>query len=373
MTISPPGYVPSTPGDVASSGTTLYPMSGGGPITLQTVEGVIGDGFRGIFLDHRDNWTVPASGLAINGMLPFLIESRMQGGIGWNGVPFWTTGSISTTPASGDGIQIYASSPTGNPTNSVIFKNCCIIGSNPGASVIHFGGGQRECGLVDSFVYNQSNVAGSYAVTNDTAISNNNGENMVFTFAGGGGLAGNYAALGLGIADQGQHSNDCWFYELRTSGGTYSIVKNNGGGDSFSNWYDRSNPVTATVWNHGGNRMCFYSGECQNTVGLSHLIDASSAQTVMVNRALTQSGTPTTTAQVSAGQLLFEGCSLFNNAQTIALSGSGKLSVADPHVNASNLSVSGSAGTVYYLLAAHYVSGTGPTLTGFTGTETQLY
>src|SRR5258708_37855818 len=87
-------------------------------------------------------------------------------------------------------------------------------------------------------------------------------------------MSGGWAALSIGVFDQTQHCNDTFYEGLVTaSRGPYSIVHNSGGNPAFSNWYDRSNPSIATVWNHGpGGRLNFFFGEQQNTTGASHLI-----------------------------------------------------------------------------------------------------
>ena len=347
-------------------GQGLQFLTGGGPITAATITAAKAAGYQGIFLDTQFVWD--ASGLVINGIKNFVIESRMAGSIGWTGiVSYNTTGYIKTdTGSPADGVRIFASSPGGAPTQGVIFTNCVLVGSHPGGAVVHLGGGQRRCGLVDSLAYNTSSAAGSYGVIVDTALSDNNSEDQIFSFTGGGGLAGAYAALGIGIGDQTQHPNDMAYWDLATAGGTYSIVKNSGGGHTFINYYDRSSPATATVWHHGGSRMTFIGGEDQNAAGLSHLIDNASAQTILINRTVTQAGAATT-CQVSAGALVFRGSCGFNSAQTFALSGSGVIDLSDPAVSGSNATISGSAGTL--MLAGNYAGpGSPPVLTSWTGT-----
>src|SRR5260221_3319324 len=241
------------------------------------------------------------SGMVLNSVQDFMIESRMTGSIGWTGNIAYNTGGYIDTGSGQDGIQVYASTPGGGTaTQGVVFRNCVFAGSHSRA-VIHYGGGQRRCGLVDCLVYNTSAAAGAYAVVNGSALSDNNSEQNIFSFTGGGGLAGAYAALGIGTSDQTQHANDTWYYGLVTAGGTYAIVKSNGGGHTFLEHYDRSSPSTATVWNHGGGRLLFIGGEHQNATGVLHLVDAAAAKTTITKATITQV-TSTTNCQVSAGR-----------------------------------------------------------------------
>ncbi len=354
-----------TAGTLSSATQGLQFLTGGGTLTAAKIAAAQAAGFQGMFLDPRYVWD--ASGLVINGVQNFTIESRMAGSIGWGGhISYNTSGYIKTdTGAPADGIQVYSSAPATSQTQGVIFRNCVIAGSNSGA-VVHFGGGQRRCGLVDTLVYNTNAAAGAYAVVTDTALSDNNGENGIFSFTGGGGLAGAYAALGIGIANQTQSVNDTWYYGLATAGGTYSIVKTAGGNHTFTEHYDRSNPATATVWNHGSGRITFIGGEAQNTTGLSYLND-STGQITLINQAVTQAGAAATTCQVSAGTLLLRGACTANSAQTWALSGSGTADLSDAAANTSAVTVSGSAGTL--MLANIYApGGAAPVLTSWTGT-----
>lgn len=431
-----------TSASLAAASIGLMYLGGGGTITAATITNAQSAGFQGLFLDPRFVWD--ASGLVINGVQNFTIQSRMAGSIGFGAnIAYNTGGYIKTdTGSPADGIQVYASSPSGSTgTQGVTFKNCVLVGANPNA-VIHFGGGQRSCGLVDTLVYNTLSAsttvaAGSngvavstftgtqslsvasaasfpaagtlfvttstgtaqitysttgtgllknctlvsgtgnlatggsvqlatFAVINDTALSANNGEDNIFSFTGGGGMAGAFAALGIGIADTSGSANDTWYYGLRTSGGQYSIVKFSAGNHTFKEWYDRSNAAVASVWHHGGGRMTFYGGEHQNTTGLAHLIDGTNTQTVLETLMITQSGAATTTCQVSSGSLIFRGACGFNGAQTIAVSGTGIVDMSDPATGASPATISGSSGTL--LLAGNYGgAGSSPVLTSWTG------
>lgn len=354
--------------------TGLAFMTGGGTISLTTIQNAIAAGYPGMYLNPLYRWNM--SGLVISGGVSnFIIESRMTGSIGWNGVAIPPAGGfISVDNAAGDGIQVYASVPAGNPVQGLVFNHCAIIGNCPGNSALHLGGGERQCGLAGgSYVQNTSSTAGSFAVTSDTALSNNNGEDLIMDFSQGGGLAGAYAALGLGIADQTQHTNDILFLDLKTHGGTYGIQQNNGGGHTFINSYDRSNPSTALVYCHGGTRMTFIGGEEQNNTGQAYLIDAASGGIYVMGKAVTQAGAQTTTVQASAGIFAVSGMMTFNNAQTMAVSGTAKVFLIDPLINPGNLSVSGTAGQLNVITGTKYTGGAGPTVTGWTGTTNTLY
>src|SRR5262249_36948779 len=206
----------------------------------------------------------------------------------------------------------------------------------------------------------------AFGVMVDSGLSDNNSEDMIFSFAGGGGIAGAFAALGIGVADQTQHPNDMVWFDLPTKGGSYGIIKVNGGNQAFVNYYDRSNPSVATIWHHGGSRITLISGEDQNTTGLSHLIDVSASQTILINRTVTQSGAATTTCNITAGSLILRGSGQANTAQTWTVSGTGIVDFSDPAWGAANVTVSGSAGTL--LLAGNYAgAGTPPIVSSWTG------
>lgn len=207
----------------------------------------------------------------------------------------------------------------------------------------------------------------AFGAITDTALSPNNSEDMIFSFTGGGGLAGAFGGLGIGVNTTGsQAANDTAYYDLATSAGQFGIVKVGGGGHTFHNYYDRSSPAIATVWNHGGARLTFVGGEDQNGTGQAHLIDATGAQTLLVNRTVTQFSTQTTTVNISAGSLVMRGPCTFNLAQTIAVSGTGVVDLSDPAVTGASATISGSAGTL--MLASNYAGpGSPPILTSWTG------
>lgn len=338
----------------------------GGAVTTGMITAAQNAGFQGMFLDPRFVWDM--SGLVLNGIQNFIFESRMVGSIGWTGNIAYNTGGFIKTGTSSqqDGIQVYASSPGGaGATQGVIFRNCVLVGSNSRA-VVHFGGGQRRCGLVDTLVYNTRAAAGAYAVVIGSGLgTDNNSEDNIFCFTGGGGLAGNYAALGIGVADQTQRANDTAWYDLCTAGGAYSIIHAAGGNHLFTNYYDRSNPGTATVWNSGNGRMRFLNGEDQNNTGLSHMITGT-GQTILIDRAVTQAGAATT-VQISNGSFIIRGASNTNSSQTWALSGSGVIDVSDPAAAVSGATVSGGNGTL--MLAGTYAGqGSAPVFGSFGGT-----
>ena len=414
----------------------LQLRTGGGTITTANITAAAAAGYTGMFLDPGFVWDM--TGVVFNGIQDFTIESRMHGSIGWTGnVAYNTGGYIKTdtaTPA--DGIQVYATTPGGGTaTQGIVFRNCVFVGANTNA-VVHFGGGNRRCGLVDCLVYNTASasttvavgsngvavstfvgaqtlnvasttgfptagklvlatsttgavisysgttgttftncnlIAGTgnlatggsvqlaaFAVVNDSGLSDNNSEESIFSFTGGGGLAGAFAALGIGTGDQTQHSNDVWYYGMPTKGGAYSIIKVNGGGHTFVEHYDRSSPSVATVWNHGVGRLIFLGGEHQNVNGLSHLIDATASKTTIIGATITAGAA--TTCQVTAGSLILRGWMNFNAAQTFAVSGTGVIDMADPAVDGGNVTVSGSAGTL--LLAGNYAGQAGPPALG---------
>lgn len=338
-------------GQVAQS---LQFLTGGGAITTSTITAAQSAGCQGIFLDPRFVWD--ASGLVISDTSNFVIESRMQGSIGWTAnISYDTGGYIKTdTGSPADGIQIYDSTPGSTQTQGVVFRNCVLVGSHSNA-VIHFGGGQRRCGLIDTLVYNTSTATGSYGVQIDTALSDNNSENGIFSFTGGGGIAGGYGALGLGLHDQTQHCNDTLFDYLVTSGGTYSINAAVSSNVIFNLWYDRSSPSTANVLNSGG-VLTFIGGEHLNNTGLAHQVTGG---TTMLQNVLVSAGGAT----ISSGALGFLGrCRLIG---TVAMTG-GTVAMGDPSGSWSSATITGSTGTL--IIASFYSPGSAPTHSGFTGT-----
>lgn len=349
------------------TGPGLQYLTGGGTITATTISTAQAAGWQGIFLDPRFVWDM--SGLVINGVKNFIIESRMAGSIGWLGnIAYNATGYITTSTASPqDGIQVYASAPSSNQTQGVVFRNCVIVGNNSRA-VLHFGGGQRKCGLVDCLVYNTNSAAGAYGVVIGSGLSDNNSEDNFFHFAGAGGLAGAYAALGIGVADQTQRANDTLWQDLTTAGGTYSIVTSNGSNHTFTNYYDRSAPTTATVHNTGS-ILTFYGGEDStgsSASGVAHLLDGANSLTILQNRTVSVA-TSTNTIQVSAGNLISRGRTRISGGA--AMSGTGSMDLSDPTGSYSSMTVTGSAGTV--MLAGSYPLTSGaPNVSGFTGTIT---
>jgi hypothetical protein len=336
----------------------LQYLTGGGQITAATITAAQSAGFTGIYLDPRFVWNM--AGLVINGVQNFIIESRMIGTIGWGGhIAYNPGGYISAGAAAADGIQIYATTPAGAAgTQGIIFRNCVIVGANAGAATVHFGGGARRCRMEGCLVYNTSATAGSYAVVRDTALSDNNSEDDSFINCD---WAGAYAALGLGIGDQTQHTNDTDYYGLTTAGGTYSIVNAGASNHHFFNYYDRSNPSTAVVWNNGASTMFFYGGEDQNSLatGLCHLVTGGT--TVLENRTVTNVAN-NATLSISSGNLVARGRCRWSGVAAIT---GGNLDLSDPAGSFGSFNPTGAAGTV--MLAGNYNPASGPALAAYTG------
>src|SRR5258707_638741 len=242
---------------VVNPGFGLRVLTGGGTITAATITAAKSAGFQGLLLDSLFPWDM--SGLSINGIQNFKIRSEMLGSIGWSANVSHNTPGLIKTDTGGpvDGISVFASSPGGAPTQGIIFENLVFIGSNS-RSVVHLGGGQRQCGFRHCFIQNTAATANSYAVALDSGLSDNNSEDNIFEHCS---MSGGWAALGIGVFDQTQHANDTFYEGLVTaSGGPYSIVHNSGGNHAFSNWYDRSNPSTGTCWNYEPcGRLPFFS------------------------------------------------------------------------------------------------------------------
>jgi hypothetical protein len=338
-------------------------LTGGGNITATTISNAIAAGYSGIFLDPRYVWN--AAGLVIFGVSNFIIESRMSGSIGWNGAITYGPGYIGTGSGA-DGVQIFGY--TGNETAGITFRGCSFVGANTNA-VVHFGGRQRHCRMEKCFIYNTNATSGAYGLIVDSGLTgagafptSMNSEDQAFTSMD---IAGAYAALGIGIGDTGQHANDTIWYDLTTAGGTYGIVNTAGSNHSFHNYYDRSSPSIATVYN-SGNTLFFYGGEDLNGAagGVAHLLDNSTAATILVNRTIS-TGANTSTVTISAGNLMARGRCRWSG--TLNLSGTGNVDLSDPGGSYSALTISGSAAGATVMLAGSYNPGTGPILSSWTG------
>lgn len=344
-------------------------LSGGGTVTLADIQAAQSAGYTGLWLDPKNIWDM--TGLVLNGIQNFEFYMGLApGSIGWNahvsaGPGYIKTDTGGSPPA--DGIQVYASAPSTSQTQGIIFRNCIIKGSNSNAT-LHFGGGQRACGVVDSLIWNPGTAANSYALITDCQLSANNSEDMIFSWTGGGGVAGGWAAIGIDTNSSGAHANDTVWHNPRTSGGTYSVVKASGGGHTFIGAYDRSNPSTACYQNNGGTRWLFIGGEDQNTSGQSHIV--AGGTTILESRAVTVTSGGATSCSVSSGKLQFRGNCQFNTSQVLAISGTGTADLSEVATDYTNLSVSGSAGLL--VQAPSYPEGARPTVTSWTGPLTNI-
>lgn len=340
--------------------TGLQYLTGGGTINTATITNAISGGFTGIYLDPRYVWHM--GGTVFNGVQNFVVESRMTGSIGFSANIAYNSSGYIDTGSGADGIQVYSSSPSGSGnTQGVIFRNCAFVGSNTNA-VMHFGGGQRRCRMEDCFVYNTNASAGAYALVMDTQLSNNNSENNQFTRCD---FAGAYAAIGLGINNQTQNTNDTLWTDIATSGGTYGTNITGGGQHTFLNYYDRSNPSSAIINASGGN-VLLIGGEDRNTNGPLYRI--SGGQIVVYDKLLTySSGAPANgvACVISAGLFCYKGRNKAGGA--FQISGTGVVDFSDQSMDAGGgWAVTGSAGTL--AVAAAYVTNSGPNVSGWTGT-----
>lgn len=321
--------------DTASSGGIpgLLYLSGGGTITNTTIANAIASGYTGLFLDPRSVWQM--GGCQFTASTPgFTIESRMFGGIGYGGAIYYNTGGYIGTGSGTDGIQVSGQGCTG-----VVFKNCVFVGSNTNA-VIHFGGGQRRCKIDNCLVYNTSTAAGAYAFITDSQITNTNSEDNQFCFSD---FAGGYAAIGIGINDVTQHSNDCQWTDVATWGGTYSVVGSAGSNHLFTNYYDRT-PLaqthTATVLCQGST-LAFIGGEDLNpSGGLCYWI--TSGNLTIISRLISAGGVAT--FQSDGGNTYFRARTRINGPLVI---NGGVVDFNDTGVVAgSSFVISGSGGTI---------------------------
>jgi hypothetical protein len=348
----PPGWTdphqwsPTVGGAAANNG--LQFITGGGNVTSTTITSAQSAGFQGIFLDPTFTWSM--AGLVINGTSNFIIASAMVGSIGFGGNISYNVGGYVATGSGADGLQIY-----GTTTQGILLQGLALVGSNTNA-VLHMGGGQRRVALENCFIYNTNSAAGAYGLITDTALSNNNGEDNYYNHVD---IAGAYAAIGIGIADLGQHSNDTNWIDVSTAGGTYSLNGVAGGGHAFYNYYDRSSPTTITVWNQGC-RFHFFGGEDFNNNGAGAVAQQveSGAFTTMINRSVTASHAGNTV--VANGTLTCRGEAFCAGTWAVA----GTVDISDPSLHG-NCTLTG-AGTILLPLRNND-STTGRNTSGVTG------
>jgi hypothetical protein len=348
---------------LAGGATAATPLA----LTAAMVTATQAAKYNGWYLDPRGYFN--AAGLIIEGVQNFWIESRMGGSIGYNGTVYGPANGYVATGSGTDGVQVYGNS--GSETSGIFFYGVAFVGTNTNA-VLHFGGRQRDCELDHCFVQNTSSSSASYAFIIDTQLENYNSENCDFSFSC---FAGGYAAIGIGIANGTQNTNDCIWTAIRTNGGTYGINAVKGGKHAFLNYYDRSNPVTATVNNSGATGLIFYGGEDQNNTGYAHQIAGASAVTTIVDRNMTESGASNTAVlnYTAAGTFNAEGyCSFaFSSSGTACPVTMG--SVAGTFVATSvtaqvkNITFTGSSTSALLQLAPSWLNSGAPTVSGFSG------
>ena len=355
----------------------LQYLTGGGAINTATITSAISAGYVGIYLDPLHVWTV-ASTVVIKDISNFTIESRMQGSIGWvgDGIPP-STGYISVTTAS-NGIAVYSDGNPGTvPAQGVVLRNLAIVGATTSAAsgnaILYLAGGQRKCTVEDCYIENKATAGNSVALQYDAILggasySSSNSENNYFDNCC---LVGAWAALLIGDNSFGSGSNDSLWNNLTTSSsGPYSIVANQGAGHTFINYYDRSNPSTATVLNQGANGLLFIGGEDRNTNGQAHMVTGGT--TVLRDRIVTVTSTPTSIAVSGGGTMVIGGTAFLVGNQTFTITGSNSvLDLSSPTfqfgVSGATATVSGSSGTVYVDTSGRG-SGSKPTLSSFSGT-----
>lgn len=295
------------------------------------------------------------AGWVIKNVSNFYVEGRQIGSIGWGANASHDTGSQINTGSGTDGVQIYSDGTA--ETQGVWFKALSFVGSNTNA-VVHYGGRQRRCGGEDVYIQNTNAATGAYAMILDAGLVNFNSENQIFHRYS---LVGAYAALGISTSSGASwKANDTDWYDLVTaSTGPYSVINNDGSNHNFYNFYDRSSPSIATVWNQNG-ILYFHGGEDLNNAagGATHLV-ASGGVTILHDRAVTDTGGQTTL--VVQGRLIMEGRCRASGIANVT----GTLDITDPRLSISNLTITGN-GTVY--MAPGYNTGSNPSFAaGWTG------
>ena len=193
-------------------------------------------------------------------------------------------------------------------------------------------------------------------------------------------LAAGYACIGIGCNDHQQRANDNMFQGMMCLSGSgsppsgnwapYTIIGGDGGGNTFVNFYDRSDPFLAQIYNHGARFKFFYNEQDQFSVAGGQILiqDQSRAVTTFVSATISANGTAQNIMSVSAGTVRFLDC--FTNQGvtpgTITVSSPGVLDLSDQSSQLGFLSVLGTSGTTY--VSPQYVNANTPTTSGFTGT-----
>lgn len=292
----------------------------------------------------------------------------------WPGTFVYNTNAVRTTVASGsNGVDVSTFTGTGtlNVASSSSFAssgNVVVATSTVMATISYTGKGTgtltgcKTLGGAGTLSTGGTVGQAAFGLVTDTALNSaGNSENNDFPYMS---IAGGNVAVGIGINDGSQKSNDCLWEGLTTAAGLAAIVITEGANHQFTNYYDRSSPAFCTVANHGGT-LIFNGGEAFNPSGGPHeLLNTSSAATSYVNRLLT-AGSSTNQIVNAGGRFRLTGRGVLNG--TCAMSSSASLGVADPVSSVNGLTVSGSSGSL--LVSGQYVAGTsGPVVTGWTGT-----
>jgi hypothetical protein len=285
----------------------------------------------------------------------------------------YNTNAVRTTVASGSNavdVTTFTGSSTLNVASAASFAsagNVVVATSTVMATVKYTGKtgttltGCKTLGGIGTLSTGGTVGQAAFGLVTDTALSDNNSENSDFSLLR---VAGGNCAVGIGINDQTQKSNDCLWTGLKTAAGLVSLVAVEGANHQFKNAYDRSSPAFCVVANHGA-ALIFDGGEAYNPTGGPHeLLNTSSAATSYVNRLLT-AGTSTNQIVNAGGRFRLTGRGVLNG--TCAMSASASLGIADPVSTVNGLTVTGSSGSVYQ--SAFYVAANAQAnLGGFSGT-----
>jgi hypothetical protein len=248
-----------------------------------------------------------------------------------------------------DGIRVYDSPsvPTGySLCTKVILDGICVVANTQGASLgsaVHFAGGQRRCALRDCFLVNNSTSTNSFGYLMDTQLIAKNGED---NSAWNTDFYGNYAAVGLGISDVGQNTNNCYWYfctvgSQNTGSNGYGVYQNSGGQHIWTGFYDRSNAVSSSYRINGGSAT-LYGMEQQNRNG--YTIDVEGGDLELSVSRLTEASGPG--VLVNGGNFLLSGHGNASGGAKITING-GSAWYSQEYNSSGNLSIHGSGGTLY--------------------------
>jgi len=289
---------------------------------------------------------------SMNGQAGIAIMSDMYYSIQEAGTKPAPPAYLNFTNATGDCFQVY-----GQYTVGVLLSGLNILCNTTGNG-IHFAGGERACMAQFCWVQNTNSTAGAYAIADDTAQGINGENNSFFRCIAKGG----YGGIGIGTNEASGSPNDTVFYSCTTSGGTFGVNVLDGSQLTFINWYDRSNAGTASI-NLGGTagRVILIGGESQNSTSYVYQVSVGTLELIA------RYDSPSASAWNLTGGSMICHSGSSSGSPGVTMAGGG-LTIS-PLYNGSNLTLTGSTGTLNYY--SNNIFGP-PTISAFSGTVKDL-